>query len=117
MRQWSVIAGLVLVAGSAMAGDGWTRLKGAEVTAALAARSVLYADGASQDFRADGGTTYTKDRPTLGQWRVQGDNYCSVWPPSDRWVCYSVERSADGLSVRFIAADGGATTGRYNDLQ
>jgi hypothetical protein len=117
MRQWGVIAGLILIAGSAIAGDGWTRLTGAEVTAALTARSVAYEGGASQDFRADGGTTYTKDSPTLGHWRVQGAEYCSVWPPSDRWACYSVERSADGLDIRFVAQDGSATTGRYNDLQ
>ncbi len=117
MRQLGVIAGLILIAGSAMAEDGWTRLAAAEISAALSARSVIYADGSSQDFRADGGTTYTADAPTLGHWEVRGDEYCSVWPPSDRWACYGVERSRDGLDIRFVAADGGATTGRYNDLQ
>jgi hypothetical protein len=117
MRRAGVFAGLILIAGSALAGDGWTRLTGPEVAQALSARSVIYEDGSSQDFRVDGGTTYTKDSPTLGHWRVQGEDYCSVWPPSDRWVCYGVDRSADGLDIRFVAADGGATTARYNDLQ
>jgi hypothetical protein len=117
MKLPGSVAGLIFIAGAALAGDGWTRLTGAEVSEALAARSVIYEDGSDQDFRADGGTTYTTDTQSLGHWEVRGDDYCSVWPPSDRWACYAVERSADGLDIRFVAADGGATTGRYNDLQ
>jgi hypothetical protein len=117
MRMFGMVVGLVLIAGSAGAEQGWARLKGAEAKLALSARSVIYEDGSSQDFRADGGTTYTADAPTLGHWEVRGDEYCSVWPPSDRWACYGLERSADGLDIRFVAADGSATAGRYNDLQ
>jgi hypothetical protein len=48
---------------------------------------------------------------------VQGDLYCSVWPPSDRWDCYDIARSARGLDIRFTGDDGSVTVGRYVDLQ
>jgi hypothetical protein len=48
---------------------------------------------------------------------VQGDLYCSVWPPSDRWDCHDVARSARGLDIRFTGDDGSVTVGRYVDLQ
>jgi hypothetical protein len=91
--------------------DGWRTLAGGEIPAALSDRELVYADGTRQTFRP-GGETYYAD--TTGHWRVEGDQYCSVWPPSDRWTCYGVEVS--GADVRFKAADGSATQGRYDDL-
>jgi hypothetical protein len=92
-------------------GDDWNVLTGPEITTALSARELVYEDGTRQSFKADG-ATYFGD--TTGTWRIDGDQYCSVWPPSDRWACYGVEVS--GLDVRFVAADGSATTARYDDL-
>jgi hypothetical protein len=100
---------LAMMPGAVLA-EGWQSLTGGEITAALADRELVYADGTRQIFRP-GGATYYGD--TTGNWRVEGDRYCSVWPPSDRWACYQVE--VLGAEVRFIADDGGATTGRYSD--
>lgn len=92
----------------------WQRLTGEAVRAALSGRTLAYESGATQSFRADGGTTYVTDSESLGQWRVEGDRYCSVWPPSDRWTCYGITQSADGQQIGFVSADGSAEIGRYS---
>ena len=46
-----------------------------------------------QFFDPGGGTRYREQggEETEGRWRVnQKGEYCSLWPPSDRWVCYRV---------------------------
>jgi hypothetical protein len=104
---------LLLAASPAMAED-WARLTGDQITQALTARLVVYDGGERQQFNADGTTLYESPEPSQGQWRITGDQYCSQWPPSDRWACYDVE--AQGLDIRFIAGDGSVATGRYADL-
>jgi hypothetical protein len=95
-----------------VAAEGWERLSGQGITAALSARVLGYPDGTLQDFFADGRTLYGE---SWGRWEVRGDRYCSLWPPSDRWACHEVERS--GLDIRFTDEQGAATVGRYVDLQ
>lgn len=107
---------LCLTAGAALAEDGWQPLDGSEIAAALAARHLVFDGGATQQFDQDGSTTFGAGSPSHGRWRVEGDLYCSVWPPSDLWTCYRVERSADGLDLRFTATDGSRSVGRYDDL-
>lgn len=53
---------------------------------ALTARELVFSDGATQVFEADGGTTYVDGgRPTGGKWYVDGDgHFGSFWPPSYR---------------------------------
>jgi hypothetical protein len=115
-RQGPILfAGLVSVwclGPSSAAAEGWERLDAAAITGALSARVLGYPDGTLQDFFADGGTLYGE---SAGRWEVRGDRYCSVWPPSDRWSCYAVDRK--GLDIRFTGDDGTETTGRYVDLQ
>jgi hypothetical protein len=106
---------LALSVTPALAGD-WTPLTGPEITAALTARTLGYEGGGTQTFFADGRTLYDGGGPEWGRWRVEGDRYCSVWPPSDRWTCYGVERHARGLDLRFVAEDGTPSDGRYIDL-
>lgn len=115
MRRILALA-TILVAGAARAEEGWQPLSGPQITAALAARHLVYDGGATQQFDQDGSTTYDAGSPSLGRWRVEGDRYCSVWPPSDLWACYAVDRSADGLDLRFTAGDGSSSVGRYDDL-
>lgn len=44
-----------------------------------------------QSFNTTGTTTHSKsDIYSHGRWRVQGDRYCSQWPPAEMWVCYDV---------------------------
>jgi hypothetical protein len=107
MRGLAII--MALLPGMTMAED-WRALKGPEIPTALVARDVIYADGKRQSFKADGATFYGD---TIGRWRVDGDSYCSVWPPSDRWACYGVE--VMGQDIRFVGADGSATEGQYVD--
>lgn len=112
-----ILAALAFAAaGAALAKDPWQPLSGPEITAALAARHLVYDGGATQQFDQDGSTTYDARRPSQGRWRVEGHRYCSVWPPSELWACYAVERSADGRDLRFIADDGSSSIGRYDDL-
>lgn len=93
----------------------WMRPTGDALTAAVRERSIAYEGGATQYFRADGTTSYIDaGRPTEGGWRIEGERFCSVWPPATHWDCYDLEVSTDGQWMRFIAP-GGTFTGRYTD--
>jgi hypothetical protein len=107
-------AALLVCLSCPAAAEDWIALTGPEITQALTARVLGYPDGTLQDFK-DGGQTIAG--AATGRWTVQGDLYCSVWPPSDRWDCYDVARSARGLDIRFTGDDGSVTVGRYVDLQ
>jgi hypothetical protein len=96
--------------------DGWERLDGTGIARALTARVLAYPDdpktgGALQDFLADGRTLYNDQ---WGRWEVRANRYCSVWPPSDRWSCYDVDRQ--DLEIRFTSDGGEVAVGRYVDL-
>ena len=119
MRQLILIlASLASLAFATLAqAQDWQALDAAAITDALNARVLSYPDGATQQFNKGGSTVYTTDQPSSGQWRVEANQYCSVWPPSDRWSCYDVARSADGLDIRFTAGDGSESVGRYADLK
>lgn len=109
---------LALLIATPAAAEDWRALPGAEIAQALTARSLVYEGGATQDFRADGRTLYEAGgAPSWGTWRVEGDRYCSQWPPRDAWDCYAVEAEARGLDLRFVGEGGDLTVGRYNDLQ
>lgn len=97
---------LALVASPVWA-DG--KLEDAGIAAALTGRVLTYDDGSTQSFQADGETIYTKDKPSIGHWRVQAGRYCSVWPPSDHWACYDVRQ--DGSDIAFVADDGSISVG------
>ena len=97
----------VIMPGMAWAED-WVMLDGVAIEAVLTDARLKYAF-ATQHFGTDGQTLYTADRPSWGSWGVRGDQYCSVWPPSDFWACYDVSRAAD--MIRFTASDGSTTDG------
>jgi len=90
---------------------------GAEIRTALTARVLAWPGGQRQNFLADGRTLYEGDRAQRGRWRIEGDRFCPVWPPSDRWDCYLVERHVRGLDLRFLSGGEAVTEGRYDDLQ
>ena len=53
-----------------------------------------------QYFDPSGSTRYREQggEETAGRWRIDANGqYCSVWPPSDRWVCYEVLVIGNGL--------------------
>ncbi len=85
---------------------------------ALTAGELVFADGATQVFQADGSTTYVEHgRPTTGQWYVDADGrFGSSWPPgyragySLRWI---VEEDRI-VGLRFAEIGRGARfDGRY----
>ena len=101
---WSV---LVLLAAPVQA-EEWQALSGVEIADILTGHVVRYSNG-WQDFRASGRTLYNVGRESWGYWAVQGDQYCSMWPPSGLWDCYDMTQS--GNRVRFIGAAGDVTEG------
>ena len=53
-----------------------------------------------QYFDPSGITRYQErgNEETEGRWRIdENGRYCSVWPPSDRWVCYQVLVIGDSI--------------------
>ncbi len=84
----------------------------AGVATALTGKVLTYDDGTSQSFAADGETIFfaTDGKQSIGHWRVQAGQYCSVWPPSDTWACYEVKVA--GAEVDFVAADGSISKGQ-----
>ncbi|NRB02249.1 MAG: hypothetical protein HRU30_03200 [Rhodobacteraceae bacterium] len=107
----AICALLLLMPGAVLAED-WTKLTGAEVHAALEGRTLQYKN-AWQDFRASGRTLYNAGRDSWGYWGVRDDQYCSMWPPSDIWACYDLERSGDKL--RFVGDHNDITEAVYRD--
>lgn len=104
--------GLAFLLPLAAGADTWEPLTGDEVRTALEGRTLVYAN-AWQDFRASGRTLYNAGADSWGYWRVQGDQYCSQWPPSDLWACYGLERLGDRL--RFVGAGDDITEAIYAD--
>ena len=92
--------------------DAWEPPNGDAIRAALTGRTLEYAN-ARQDFRASGRTLYNAGQDSWGYWRIEGDAYCSQWPPSDLWACYRVEQK--GTLLRFIGSADDITEGRYAD--
>jgi len=86
----------LLVPLSASAGE--TKLSGAEVTEALTGNTAIYKGGVIKQFFSESGATpyWDGSRLTRGIWRVTGDQYCSVWPPSNAWSCYDMYSTEDG---------------------
>ncbi len=99
------LAAAMLVLWSAPASAADIKLNGAEISTTLSDVS-LYADGeVEQIFQSGGQTVYIeKSHPSQGLWKVDGDQYCSQWPPSRSWDCYDVVR--DGDLIVFISSRG-----------
>ncbi|SMO35364.1 hypothetical protein SAMN06265380_101187 [Ruegeria faecimaris] len=108
MRRFALI--LSLWPGVAAATEFWP-LTGDEIAEAFSGKKLTYGDGIWQTFDQSGVTHYFSGRPSTGKWAVQGDQYCSVWPPSDIWACYDVLQS--GVIIRFIDDAGEITDGYY----
>lgn len=99
---------LICIAPSAWAGD-WAAMTGSQVEASLNGQTFDYPGDAWQQFNASGSTLYNSGRDSWGYWRVQGDQYCSQWPPNAGWGCYDMQ--TDGVNVRFVSPNGHITEG------
>lgn len=113
MRKIIIAAAFVLPGIVGAESEIWTDLDGGGITSFLTGSLVTY-DGARQDFRASGRTLYTTSEEQWGYWGVRGDQYCSMWPPSDLWSCYDVARKGD--MVRFIGGSGDTTDGTVQPM-
>ena len=84
-------------------------MKGADSLTTLKGARVEGPDWA-QSFDDGGATIYTKGgAQSQGRWDVRGDQYCSLWPPSDVWACYAMTIDTSDLAheqVTWISADG-----------
>ncbi|MFK7835450.1 MAG: hypothetical protein AB8B60_04460 [Sulfitobacter sp.] len=105
-RGWRMMLALVLPMAAWAEDAGWEPLSGAQISAVLTGKTLDYGTQ-WQDFRASGRTLYFSGQDAWGYWGVRGDQYCSMWPPSDLWACYDMARK--GGMVRFIG-QGGETT-------
>lgn len=102
----------VLACGFASAKDGRRPLSGKEIAQVLRERKLQYRQ-AWHVYRASGRTRYDAGQDSRGYWAVRGNQYCSVWPPSDVWSCYDMARS--GLRLIFTGASGDITDAVYAD--
>jgi hypothetical protein len=108
-----LLMALALVATPASSEEGpWAPMSGPEITQALTDRTLQY-ENAWQDFRPSGRTLYNAGRDSWGYWAVRDDQYCSLWPPSDLWACYTMTQRGDAL--RFIGEAGDITEATYRD--
>lgn len=87
------------------------KLSGEAITTLLTDKT-LYAKingkDASQLFMKNGATFYSVGgAQTQGEWKIEGDKYCSVWPPNPTWVCYDV--LLDETHVTFVSPSGKAS--------
>jgi hypothetical protein len=114
MRRFSLlILSASIFACPAFAGE---KMTGAAAEALLNDSTAWYLplgpNSARQYFNRNGETPYIDagGQKTFGQWMMRGDQYCSVWPPSDHYSCYDVEKgiSPDGLpTITFVSGGNG----------
>lgn len=102
---------LILIWPAMAFASGWEHLTGDQIRTALEDRQLVYDTGATQEFQPSGRTLYTTADQRWGYWGVQGDQYCSRWPPADEWKCWDVH--TNGVKVRFVEASGHAVVGTY----
>ncbi len=58
-----------------------------------------------QIFQSSGVTHFIVNGDVqTGRWRVEKDQYCSNWPPTEHWDCYDILQS--GETLIFLSAQG-----------
>ena len=99
-----IIAGLINIA----AVEAATAIRGAEITVLLSDVTLTGSKNGKviqQIFQKGGLTLYLENgAQSVGTWKVEGDKYCSQWPPNESWSCYEVE--VEGQNLTFIASNG-----------
>jgi hypothetical protein len=89
-----------------------------EMAAALTAATLVFEDGATQVFTADGRTTYVDHgRQTEGEWSViENGKFSSFWPPDYRatYVLRWIVEDGTTVGLSFTEAGRGQRfNGRY----
>lgn len=90
----------VLAATVPIARAGERPLDAAEIGKLLSGNTTIGAGKSGewrQYFDAAGATIYLSGKEPLshGRWWLQGDKYCSQWPPQGGWACYAVMGDPD----------------------
>ena len=90
-------------------------LKGPEIDALISGNTVTgqNINGIwKQFFNVNGETIYVAPEkpPSYGEWNLQGDKFCSKWPPSDHYVCYVVTGDLDAKPKMITWIAGGSGT-------
>jgi hypothetical protein len=105
MKMFGAIA-LLLLCPSAHAAE--EKLSGEIIKSVLSEKVLTAKSGGKnieQIFQSTGMTLYIVDgQQSQGIWRVEGDRYCSQWPPSKHWECYDVTRENE--IITFISGHG-----------
>jgi len=95
---WYIFTTLVILASLAfvsVAISAERELSGQEITDLLPT-IIAIGENATQTFGVGGSTTYTLgETASYGRWRIEGNRYCSVWPPAGDWSCYGVVHNSD----------------------
>ncbi|MBC8036687.1 MAG: hypothetical protein H7X89_05670 [Rhizobiales bacterium] len=113
---WTGAFALALAGLSTMALAEERKLTGDEIKAALSDKKVAGTTengaGWTQSFKANGDTLYqlVGTEAQNGAWEVQGERFCSQWPPDPAWVCYDVTGEND--RVTFISDTGKTWPGK-----
>jgi hypothetical protein len=98
----------IICLGAPFADAAERQLKGDEIAALLSDRTVTGGSGNEaweQTFQKSGETIYRMaGNASAGSWKVQGDEYCSQWPPQETWSCYTV--TAEENRITFISHSG-----------
>ncbi len=110
MKVW--FCTLLALAATQTRAEMWPLLQGEALTAALSGQTLAYED-AIQTFYASGRTRYTARQESWGYWRADSQYYCSQWPPTEEWTCYTARISPDGAELRFIDPGGHVSTGTF----
>jgi hypothetical protein len=65
-------------------------LTGAQIKELLP-RIIVRGEATTQLFSAAGETVFTDHgKESIGRWSVEGDQYCSTWPPNGAKACHGV---------------------------
>ena len=96
-----LLASLLLIS-TAQAAE--TKLSGVEMQTILNDK-ILYGKDTEQIFQKSGVTFYSSGgNQSQGNWKIDGEKYCSQWPPNQSWACYDIMQ--DGNKITFISKDG-----------
>ncbi len=100
---------ILVIFGGVAHGQDWQSIDGQQIRDTLSDKVVIY-DNAEQKFFSSGRTLYNAGQDSWGTWAVRGDKYCSQWPPSEQWTCYSMTRA--GQRVQFVDGNGNVFEGQ-----
>lgn len=106
------VAVMATLAGEAVA-QGWEPVfEDQAIFDAFADRTVTFDAYTFQTFGAAGETRFLTERAADGLWMARDGQYCSQWPPSERWECYDIQlREAQ---VKFIGPNRTESIGTFD---